>query len=48
MQILIVDDNTPIRNCIRAFIEQKTDWKVCGEAENGQVAVEKVKDLNPE
>ena len=46
--ILIVDDNPPIRKCIRTFIEQKTDWKVCGEAENGQVAIEKVKDLNPD
>lgn len=48
VQILIVDDSTPIRKCIRTFIEQKTDWKVCGEAENGQVAVEKVKNLNPD
>jgi CheY-like chemotaxis protein len=48
VQILIVDDSTPIRKCIRTFIEQKTDWKVCGEADNGQVAVEKVKDLNPD
>jgi len=46
--ILIVDDNPPIRKCIRTFIEQKTDWKVCGEAENGQVAIEKVRDLNPD
>ena len=48
VQILIVDDSSPIRKCIRTFIEQKTDWKVCGEAENGQVAIEKVKDLNPD
>lgn len=47
-QILIVDDNSPIRKCIRTFIEQKTDWKVCGEAENGQIAVQKAKDLNPD
>jgi len=47
-QILIVDDNPQIRKCIRTFIEQKTDWKVCGEAENGQFAIEKVKDLSPD
>lgn len=47
-QILIVDDSPPIRKCIRTHIELKTDWKVCGEAENGQVAIERVKALNPD
>jgi chemotaxis response regulator CheB len=40
-QILIVDDNPAIRKSIRAFIERNTDWRVCGEAENGQIAIEK-------
>jgi hypothetical protein len=26
--------------------EQNSDWEVCGEAENGKVAVEKVKELH--
>jgi NarL family two-component system response regulator YdfI len=47
-QILIVDDSPPIRKCIRTFIEQRTDWKVCGEAENGRMAIEKANDLNPD
>ena len=33
---------------MRALIEQITDWKVCGEAENGEVAIEKVKQLHPD
>jgi DNA-binding NarL/FixJ family response regulator len=28
-------------------IEHNTDWRVCGEAENGQVAVAKVGELKP-
>jgi DNA-binding NarL/FixJ family response regulator len=33
---------------LRFFIEHNTDWQVCGEAENGQVAVEKVAKLKPQ
>jgi two-component system, NarL family, response regulator NreC len=46
--ILIVDDNTLGRHSVRASIEQNTDWRVCGEAENGKVAVEKVRALRPD
>ena len=42
-QILIVDDSTLIRRSIRSVIEGQSDWRVCGEAENGEVAVQKVK-----
>jgi two-component system chemotaxis response regulator CheY len=47
-QILIVDDSSFLRQSIRSSIEQNTDWQVCGEAENGQVAVEKTKELHPD
>jgi len=46
--ILIVDDNAFIRRSLRACIEQNTDLWVCGEAENGATAVEKVKELKPD
>jgi DNA-binding NarL/FixJ family response regulator len=46
-KILIVDDSSSIRNLLRFFIEHNTDWQVCGEAENGQVAVERVRELKP-
>lgn len=47
-RILIVDDSAIIRHTIRACIEHNTDWEVCGEAENGKVAVEKVRQLRPD
>jgi two-component system response regulator NreC len=47
-RILIVDDNAIIRRSIRECIEDNTDWEVCGEAENGRLAVEKVRQLHPE
>ncbi len=47
-KILIVDDSAVIRRSLRVFIEGSTDWEVCGEAENGEVAIAKVKELHPD
>jgi two-component system chemotaxis response regulator CheB len=47
LRILIVDDSLPIRRLLCFFIERNTDWRVCGEAENGQIAIEKVAELKP-
>src|SRR5277367_5259630 len=47
LKILIADDSPSIRHLLRLFIEKNTDWQVCGEAENGQVAVQKVAELRP-
>lgn len=47
-RILIVDDNDLMRRLVRSSIEHHSDWHVCGEAENGEVAVEKVKELLPD
>ncbi|HET7212534.1 MAG TPA: response regulator transcription factor [Terriglobia bacterium] len=45
--ILIVDDSDLIRHALRSCIEKNTEWQICGEAENGQVAVDKVQELSP-
>jgi DNA-binding NarL/FixJ family response regulator len=47
-KILVVDDNAVIRSLIRVCIEQRTNGQVCGEAANGEVAVGKVAELNPD
>ncbi len=47
LRILIADDSPAIRRLLRFFIEHNTNWQVCGEAENGQIAVEKVTELKP-
>jgi two-component system chemotaxis response regulator CheY len=46
--ILIVDDRTLVRGFIRPYIEPDGAWRVCGEAENGEVAVEKGKEPHPD
>lgn len=46
--VLIVDDNISIRQCLRLCIESDGEMVVCGEAENGAMAVEKVHELHPD
>ncbi len=37
-----------MRRTLRSCIEHDTDWRVCGEADNGQLAVDKVQELKPD
>jgi len=46
--VLIVDDNNLVRRLLRSWLEQHSEWNVCGEAENGKLAVERVEELHPE
>jgi DNA-binding NarL/FixJ family response regulator len=46
--VLIVDDNDLVRRLLRSWLEQHSEWEICGEAENGKLAVEKVEELHPD
>jgi DNA-binding NarL/FixJ family response regulator len=47
-RILLADDHQLIRKGLRAIIEGNKDWLVCGEAENGQEAIERTIELRPD
>jgi DNA-binding NarL/FixJ family response regulator len=47
-RILVVDDTPAIRRSLRLYIESETDWEICGEAENGKIAIERVRELKPD
>lgn len=47
-RILVADDSDLVRRGIRLLLRQHHDWDVCGEAENGQEAVEKARQLAPD
>jgi len=48
VRILIADDDAAIRRLLRRLIENHTDWKVCGDAQDGQDAVAKAGQLGPD
>ncbi len=47
ISILLVDDQNLIRQGLKALLELEPDLQVIGEAENGQIAIECVKLLQP-
>ncbi len=47
-RILIVDDSAAIRQAVRSCIEENTEWEICGEAENGNTALDMVRALKPD
>jgi len=40
--VLIVDDNASIRQALCELFKREADFEVCGEAENGKVAIQNV------
>jgi DNA-binding NarL/FixJ family response regulator len=47
-RILVVDDMQVIRRSLRLYLEQEADLVVCGEADNGKSAIERVQELRPD
>ncbi len=47
-RILLADDHELIRKGLRALIEVNEEWTICGEAGDGQEAVERVLELKPD
>jgi DNA-binding NarL/FixJ family response regulator len=47
-RILVVDDTQVIRRSLRQYLEQEGDLVVCGEAENGRAAIDRVRELRPD
>ncbi|HET9402634.1 MAG TPA: response regulator transcription factor [Candidatus Acidoferrales bacterium] len=47
-RVLVVDDHQVMRKGVRALLESDSTWEVCGEAENGRLAVEKTRELSPD
>jgi DNA-binding NarL/FixJ family response regulator len=47
-KILVVDDNAAIRRVLCELFQSQAGFDVCGEAENGKEAIDKVQELNPD
>jgi DNA-binding NarL/FixJ family response regulator len=46
--ILIVDDSSVIRKGLRTLLLNDADVRVCGEAANGEEAIERARELHPD
>jgi DNA-binding NarL/FixJ family response regulator len=46
--ILIVDDHVVVRRGLRALLETQPGWTICGEASNGNEAVQKASQQQPD
>jgi DNA-binding NarL/FixJ family response regulator len=48
VKILIVDDHEYIRRMVRVLLEAEDGWRVCGEAADGQQAIDQSELLKPD
>ena len=48
VRILIADDDSAIRRLIGRVIQSHADWSVCGDAADGEQAVDKAAELHPD
>jgi two-component system, NarL family, response regulator LiaR len=48
VRFLLVDDHDVMRMGLRTLLAVKDDWQVCGEAADGNAALEKVSELSPD
>jgi DNA-binding NarL/FixJ family response regulator len=48
LRILVADDHQLVRQGLISLILSRPGWEVCGEAENGRMAVDKARELRPD
>jgi DNA-binding NarL/FixJ family response regulator len=48
LRVLVVDDHKVVRAGVCAILSCNPLWQVCGEADNGVSAIEKVQELEPD
>ena len=48
LRILLADDHDLMRRGLRAMLETRSDWEICGEAHTGKEAVRKTQELKPQ
>src|ERR1700734_2329463 len=48
LRILIADDHDLMRRGVKALLQSRAGWEVCGEAHTGREAVSKAEELKPD
>jgi DNA-binding NarL/FixJ family response regulator len=47
-RILVADDHEVVRQGVRAILQARPDWQICGEAGDGREAIHLTKELRPD
>jgi len=47
-RILVADDHEVVRQGVRAILQARPDWEICGEAIDGREAIRLTKQLQPD
>ena len=47
-RILVADDHEVVRQGVRAILQARPDWEICGEAVDGREAIRLTKQLQPD
>lgn len=48
MRLLVVDDDEVVRRGVRSLLSKQKGWDICGEAVDGQDALDKARELKPD
>jgi DNA-binding NarL/FixJ family response regulator len=48
LRVMIVDDHPGVRRSLRSLVHSRIEWEVCGEAIDGQDAIDKARRLKPD
>jgi DNA-binding NarL/FixJ family response regulator len=48
VRILLADDHEVVRQGLRTILKARPEWEIVGEAENGQEAIDAVRNLKPD
>src|SRR5947207_288142 len=48
VRILLADDHDVVRRGLKALLQERADWEVCGEAVSGREAVELAREMQPD
>ena len=48
VKILLADDHEVVRQGLRTILKARPEWEIIGEAENGQQAIDAVRELRPD
>ncbi|MBV8477614.1 MAG: response regulator transcription factor [Acidobacteria bacterium] len=48
VRILLADDHEVVRQGLRTILKARSGWEIIGEAENGQQAIDAVRELKPD